>query len=94
MFWKYIIIKTTVEASYDKGKTWVQKTATNHTFFPNEWSRERVIDEIASAFKEGRMKEFPQQICDFQGRSKSGVLIRGYLNNSGEIMTAFPVFGL
>ena len=49
-------------------------------FFSNEWSGERVIDEIASAFKGGRMKEFPQQIGDFQGRSKSGALNSPFVN--------------
>ena len=86
------VYKATVEASFDKGKTWVQKTAKDHTFFPNEWSRERVIDEIASAFKEGRDRN-PLPGYDFSGRSRSGVYIAGYLDNAGKIATAFPVFG-
>ena len=88
------VYKATAEASFDGGRTWVEKTTKNHTFFPNEWSKEQVVDEIASAFKEGRMEDFPEELADFQGRSKSGVLIRGYLDNSGKITTAFPVFGL
>jgi Bacterial EndoU nuclease len=91
------VYRATVEASFDKGKTWVPKTATNHTFFPNEWSKEKVVDEIASAFKEGRWnpKNLPPDLQDYDwvGRSKSGVLMAGYLDNSGNIVTAFPLFG-
>jgi hypothetical protein len=83
-----------VEASYDGGKTWIQKTAKDHTFFPNEWSREKVTNEIASAYKSGR--EMPQAGDApnlFRGRSESGVLIEGYFDSNGEIKTAYPLYG-
>ena len=86
------VYKVTAEASFDGGKTWVEKTAKDHTFFPNEWSKEKVVNEIASAFKEGRDKN-PLPGYDFSGRFKSGVYIAGYLDNAGKIATAFPVFG-
>jgi hypothetical protein len=86
------VYKATVEASFDGGKTWVQKTASDHTFFPDGWSKEKVVDEIASAFKEGRDRvSLPGY--DFSGRSQSGVYIAGYLDNSGNIVSAFPIFG-
>jgi Bacterial EndoU nuclease len=44
------VYKAAVEASFDGRKTWIQKTGSEHTFFPNEWSRERVTNEIAIAF--------------------------------------------
>lgn len=88
------VYKATVEASYDGGKTWVQKTAKDHTFFPNKWSKEQVVDEISSAFKEGRIKNKPNDPTRyFQGRSKSGVFIGGYVDSNGQITTAYPVFG-
>ena len=37
------VYKATAEASFDGGKTWVEKTAKDHTFFPNEWSKEQVV---------------------------------------------------
>ena len=88
------VYEATAEASFDGGKTWVEKTAKDHTFFPNEWSKERVVDEIASAFKEGRIKNQPNDPARyFQGRSKSGVFIEGYVDSNGQINTAYPVFG-
>jgi hypothetical protein len=88
------VYKATVEASFDGGKTWVQKTAKDQTFFPDKWSRERVVDEIASAFKEGRIKNKSSDSPSyFQGRSKSGVLIEGYVDSNGEIKTAYPLYG-
>jgi Bacterial EndoU nuclease len=88
------VYKATVEASFDGGKTWIQKTAKDHTFFPDEWSREKVIDEIKSAFKEGRIKNKSTDSSSyFQGRSKSGVLIEGHVDANGEIKTAYPLYG-
>jgi Bacterial EndoU nuclease len=87
------VYRATVEASFDGRKTWVQKTAKDQTFFPDKWSRERVVDEIVSALKEGRIKNEPGTSSDsFRGISKSGVEIRGYLDSNGQIMTAYPVF--
>jgi Bacterial EndoU nuclease len=83
------VYEAVVEASFDKGKTWIQKTAKKHTFFPDSWSKEKVVKEIASAFKEGRIKDVPEGF-DFAGRSESGVLITGYLDDSGKIVSAFP----
>ena len=88
------VYQAIVEASFDGGKTWVEKTARNHTFFPNEWSKEQVVDEIASAFKEGRIQNAPDEPTRFfRGISKSGVEIRGYTDSNGQINTAFPIFG-
>ena len=89
------VYKAIVEASFDGGKTWVEKTARNHTFFPNEWSKEQVVDEIGSAFKEGRIQNNSGEPARFfQGRSKSGVFIEGYVDSNGQITTAYPRFGL
>ena len=88
------VYQAAVEASYDNGKTWVQKTAKNHTFFPNGWDSSRVVREVVSAFKKGRIHPIPSQYSSFDwiGRSESGVLIAGYLKN-GKIVTAFPIWG-
>ena len=53
-----------------------------------------MVDEIASAFKEGRIKNKPNDPANyFQGRSTSGVFIEGFVNPNGQINTAYPVFG-
>jgi hypothetical protein len=87
------VYEASVIASFDGRKTWVPKTSSDHTFFPDEWSRERVVNEIASALKEGRVRN---RITDrpnfFRGYSKSGIEINGYLDSNGQIMTAYPVF--
>jgi Bacterial EndoU nuclease len=87
------VYKATVEASFDGRKTWIQKTAKDNTFFPNEWSKEKLVDEITSAFKEGREKISQGSSKGlWRGRSKSGVLIQGYTDSSGKITTAYPIF--
>lgn len=46
-----------------------------NTMFPADWSRERIIEEIDSAWK----KQSPNLVDDkWTGKSKSGVTIEGY----------------
>jgi hypothetical protein len=64
---------------------WVRKQPPS-TFFPDHWSRQRVIDEVDTAFQN---KTFigPRH---WRGTSHSGVMIDGYVNQAGELTTAFP----
>jgi hypothetical protein len=53
--------------------------------FPKDWSREKIIDEIDSAWK----NQVPNSdIKKWSGVSNSGVVIEGYKNPK---LTAFPV---
>jgi Bacterial EndoU nuclease len=86
------VYEATIEASFDGRKTWVQKTASSHTFFPDGWSREKVVNEIASAFGSGRVKAPPGKPAGFfNGISESGVRIEGFVDANGKIVTAYPV---
>jgi hypothetical protein len=67
--------------------TWVRKGPPS-TFFPDSWSQTRVVDEIRGAYANGTV-----QGSSWRGVSPSGVPIRGYLDQNGDIVTAFPVMG-
>lgn len=60
------------------------KTEAN-TMFPKDWSRERIIDEIDSAWK-NRTPDSDEK--KWSGVSNSGVAIEGYKDPR---LTAFPV---
>jgi hypothetical protein len=54
--------------------------------FPADWSRERIVEEIDSAWNNRRPHEDPRKCI---GKSTSGVIIEGYLTPR---TTAFPVY--
>ncbi len=85
------VYQAQVEGSVDGGKTWNLKTAKDHTFFSNNWSQAQLVDEVASAFKEGR--EVAEKAGSWKGISKSGLKIEGYLDSTGKMKTAFPIWG-
>ena len=58
------------------------------TFFPDSWSRERVQAEIAHAYNNRRLLRGNK----YEGLTSSGHKINLYLDESGSINTAFPVF--
>ena len=68
--------------------TWAVKEDRNrkNTMFPQDWSREKIIDEIDSAWR--NQKAHPNS-KKWEGVSKSGVSIEGYKEPK---ITAFPVF--
>ena len=69
------------------GTDWkVKKQAS--TFFPDSWSRERVQAEIAHAYNNRRLRKGNK----YEGLTSSGHKINLYLDESGSINTAFPVF--
>ncbi|MDO4450544.1 MAG: EndoU domain-containing protein [Moraxella sp.] len=57
---------------------------TNHSMFPAHWDEARIRSEVTSAW-ESRQVDGDK----WEGRSDSGVLIRGYTTPKG---TAFPVY--
>jgi hypothetical protein len=76
-----------VEIKQPDGK-WVRKTNRDepNTMFPQSWSRERIIEEIDSAWKNQK----PTVMADrWKGESKSGIIIEGYKSPNP---TAFPVY--
>ncbi|WP_425516847.1 DUF637 domain-containing protein [Photorhabdus caribbeanensis] len=66
---------------------WVQK-GPESTFFPQSWSRQQIMSEIRGAHKNATI----QPNGKWEGVSPSGVKIGGYLDNNGNINTAFPVY--
>jgi hypothetical protein len=66
---------------------WIEKL-TPSTFFPDSWSRAQVVDEIRGAFN----NQTPTSGARWEGISPSGLIIRGFLDNAGNINTAYPVY--
>ena len=81
------VYKAFVEIKQPDGK-WVRKKNRGeaNTMFPADWSREKIIDEIDSAWKN---KEPHRNTDKWSGTSKSGVVIEGYKTPQ---LTAFPVY--
>jgi hypothetical protein len=80
------VYKAIVEIKRPDGQ-WVRKEnrSAPNTMFPKDWSREKIIDEIDSAWK----NQVPNSdIKKWSGVSNSGVVIEGYKNPK---LTAFPV---
>ena len=83
------VYRATVEIQKKDG-TWQKKTSNGgiNTMFPENWNEARVIDEINSAW-ENRKDYNGKDSNMWQGKSKSGVLVRGYKNPR---ITAYPVY--
>ena len=81
------VYQAVVEIKQPDGK-WVRKesgSATN-TMFPATWDRERIVEEIDSAWK----NQMPTLMDNrWKGQSKSGIIIEGYKTPNP---TAFPVY--
>ena len=66
---------------------WVSKVS-GSSFFPDLWSREKVLSEIRGAFNASDKNKEP-----WQGTSPSGLQIQGYYNKStNTITTAYPIY--
>ncbi len=67
---------------------WVRKEngSAPNTMFPATWNRERIIEEIDSAWRSQTPHENPLK---WRGESKSGVVIEGYKVIN---LTAFPIY--
>lgn len=65
---------------------WINKGQPS-TFFPDGWSRIRVLAEIKGASRQRYLTRGRY----WEGRSPSGVRIGSYLDQAGAITTAFPI---
>jgi len=75
----------------DHSGAWVSK-ASSSTFFPDAWSQARVMEEITGALVGAQRNIAGKPANYFEGLSPSGVRIGGYLNSTGGINTAFPIY--
>ncbi|HEY8400614.1 MAG TPA: EndoU domain-containing protein [Cytophagaceae bacterium] len=74
---------------YDfKKDQWVRKE-NKSSFFPDDWSREQVKEEIINAFNS---KSKIVKGNKWEAISPSGIKIAGYINERGEITTAYPLY--
>ncbi len=81
------VYRARVEIFDPSSGTWVVKNAPS-TFFPTAWSRSQVLTEIRDAFGSGGIIRNNY----WEGISPSGVRIGGYLDATGNINTAFPIY--
>ena len=81
------VYQAVVEIKQPDGK-WVRKENSygSNTMFPKNWSREKIIDEIDSAWKNQTSHESSER---WRGLSKSGVIIEGYKR---PLPTAYPIY--
>lgn len=69
----------------DQGTNWKVKTKKS-TFFPDSWSKEKIQAEIAHAFKNKTSVSGNK----YEGLTTGGKKITMYLDDAGEIKSAFP----
>lgn len=60
------------------------------TFFPDNWSREKVLAEIEGAFRHKLPSDPKTSVDVWRGVSPSGVMLTGYADDTGKVVTAFP----
>ncbi|WP_417120491.1 EndoU domain-containing protein [Pectobacterium cacticida] len=60
----------------------------NLHFFPDSWSRQKVMSEIRDAYNNGTVSPNGK----WSGVSSSGVKIEGWLDKAGDINTAYPIY--
>ena len=81
------IYRGTVEIFDASSGVWVQK-GPGSTFFPDNWSRQKVMSEIREAFNSSTIEPNGK----WSGVSPCGVTIEGWLDRSGNINTAYPIY--
>jgi hypothetical protein len=75
---------------------WKFKETAASTLFPSSWTKQRIIEEVASAIKNsksnGNFGNFNGKADLWQGTSTSGILIQGYKNTSSSgLATCWPL---
>ncbi len=79
-----------VEVFDSATNSWVPKKPMS-SFYPDSWSQGRVLSEIEGAF--GNRVTIPGRPANYwEGVSPSGVRIGGYLDSTGGINTAYPIY--
>jgi len=81
------VYRAQVEILDQSNGQWVKRKSPT-TFFPDAWSREKVILEIKSAYLNSQITRGGR----WQGTSSSGLQIEGRMGKAGEILTAYPVY--
>jgi Bacterial EndoU nuclease/Pretoxin HINT domain len=81
------VYKASVEIFDKSTGTWVPK-GPQSSFFPKQWSRAEVLNETRGAFQNQTVTRGNY----WEGISPSGTTIGGYLDRSGNINTAFPIY--
>lgn len=82
---QYGVYTARVEILDNRSKKWKQKFS---TFYPDNMSKENVLNAILHAWNNRQ----PGKNQPWQGPSGHGFVIQGYLNQRGNINTAFPLF--
>ncbi|MBR7781592.1 EndoU domain-containing protein [Undibacterium luofuense] len=87
------IYEAKVEVLNAETGEWIPKKASS-TFFPKEWTPERLNAEVLSAFEnktwvEPKVAGMPRS---WIGMSESGVRMKGHFLN-GKIDTVYPILG-
>src|SRR5690606_20709333 len=65
------------------------------TFFPKEWSREKVVDKIYEAVENFKKSGAVPELTDkgkykISGLTSEGIKIEMYITKNGQITTAYP----
>ncbi|HXA00502.1 MAG TPA: EndoU domain-containing protein [Cytophagaceae bacterium] len=82
------IYEATVEVFDKKRSQWIKKEGRS-SFYPDSWSKEKVLREITSAFNNpGKINKGAK----WESVSESGIKISGYTNEQGQITTAYPIY--
>jgi hypothetical protein len=81
------VYKANVEVFNSNTGNWTAK-GPQSSFYPQNWSRGRVLNETRSAFQNQTLVKGNY----WEGTSPSGVKIGGYLDKKGDINTSFPIY--
>jgi hypothetical protein len=84
------VYRAKVEIFDQATNAWVPKGPAS-SFFPDSWARGRVLSEIEGAFG-NRVTTHGKPASYWEGISPTGVRIGGYLDSTGGINTAFPIY--
>ncbi|MFL5729545.1 MAG: EndoU domain-containing protein [Cytophagaceae bacterium] len=85
---RHHVYEATVEIFDKKRSEWIRKEGRS-SFYPDAWSKEKVLSEITSAFNN------PAKVSKgtkWESVSDSGIKISGYTNEQGQITTAYPLY--
>ncbi|WXG15183.1 EndoU domain-containing protein [Xenorhabdus griffiniae] len=76
-----------VEIRNAKTGQWIPKERES-SFYPESWSQQKVLDEIKGAYQNATI----QPNGKWSGKAPSGIRIEGWLDASGKINTAYPIY--
>jgi len=68
---------------------WLKKRSRS-TFFPQNWSEQRIKEEIAFAY--GNKQPVGNKQFEFVGKTTDGIDVTIFIDKSGNITSAFPIF--